>query len=165
MSNPEAQKRIVKYSQYHRLADDTLGRSESSDAGFSVVDADTLIGVAEIWTESLEDLRAVFGSRYYLEIVQADELKFLDTKHVTTFIGADSIKWENGRAGDGVDIHFSECKLTCGLFRSRTVSTWVIAVAYRLPYVHRIPGLILLARHPALAQMLFFGKGSRLLDV
>jgi uncharacterized protein (TIGR02118 family) len=43
-------------------------------------------GIAELWFDSLDDARRAFSEPKYLEIIRADELKFVDPRKCISFV-------------------------------------------------------------------------------
>ena len=71
----EFARHVRKYVQCH-LAD--------SVTPFGVAGA--YDGIAELWFDSVEEARTAFNEPKYLEIIRADELKFVDPRKCISFV-------------------------------------------------------------------------------
>lgn len=71
----EFSRHIRKYVQSHRASSDVPLALEA--------DYD---GVAELWFDSTEDLNTAFTEPRYLEIIRADELKFVDLEKSVSIV-------------------------------------------------------------------------------
>lgn len=66
---------VHKYVQCHIVSNSApLGASSPYD------------GVAELWFDSLDELHQAFNEPRYLEIIRADELKFVDLAACVSFV-------------------------------------------------------------------------------
>lgn len=69
MGVPEMMRHFRKYVQYHSLAEsftDTPGAASGYD------------GIADLWADSVDEVKQAFSEPRYLEKVRPDEHKFLD---------------------------------------------------------------------------------------
>jgi uncharacterized protein (TIGR02118 family) len=74
-SVPEFIRHVHKYVQCHIVSNSApLGASSDYD------------GVAELWFDSLDELHRAFNEPRYLEIIRADELKFVDLANCRSFV-------------------------------------------------------------------------------
>jgi uncharacterized protein (TIGR02118 family) len=66
---PELMRHFHKYVQCHAITEafaDTPGMASLYD------------GIAEVWADSLDEVKRAFAEPRYLEVIRPDELKFLD---------------------------------------------------------------------------------------
>lgn len=59
-------------------------------------------GMVQFWVRSMEDFAAIFHDQEYLEKVVPDEKSFLKRDEGIVLIGHEEVKWEDGKAADGV---------------------------------------------------------------
>lgn len=74
-SVPEFNRHVRRYVQCHLAAQDT------PFAGVGAYD-----GVAELWFDSVDDVVRAFNEPRYLEVIRADELKFVDLERSVSMI-------------------------------------------------------------------------------
>ncbi len=65
----ELMRHFRKYVQCHTVAG-ALGDTPGAGSGFD--------GIAELWADNLDEVRRAFSEPRYLEVIRADEYKFLD---------------------------------------------------------------------------------------
>jgi len=75
---PEFFRHVRKYVQGHTVS--------ASAPGFPPASATAYEGVAELWFDSVEAAGKAFAEPRYLEIIRADEKKFLDLPGCSIFI-------------------------------------------------------------------------------
>ena len=51
-------------------------------------------GISEIWFESIEDLRKVVGTDAWRDIVQKDNLEFLDPSKTVVMFSEEKVDWQ-----------------------------------------------------------------------
>ena len=100
MSVPTAKEKLLKYSQYHIDAATTAAVRGAMHVS-TPVEYD---GMAEFWVETLEDFAAIFQDEKYMSAVVPDEMSFLNRETSTLLIGHEEVKWENGKAAEGVQL-------------------------------------------------------------
>ena len=69
LSVPELARYIRKYVQCHAIQETFFGTPG---------EASRYDGIAEMWGDSLDDVRRALAEPRYLEVIRPDELKFLD---------------------------------------------------------------------------------------
>ena len=89
-----------EFIDYHRdshantfMADPTISRlcrgyvlSHPVVSGVDGLDDSPFDGVAEVWFDTVDDLREAFSSETYLANVRPDELTFIDVEHSVDFV-------------------------------------------------------------------------------
>lgn len=82
MADPTMRRLCRKYVQSHPVPPGIEGIPESS-----------FDGIAEVWFDSLDDLREAFSSATYLANIRTDEVKFMDLDHSVDLVTEETPVW------------------------------------------------------------------------
>ncbi|TKA67285.1 hypothetical protein B0A55_09237 [Friedmanniomyces simplex] len=96
LSVPIVQRNLSKYQQFHT---DPAVSAALRAQGLPVSEFD---GGAEFWANSYEEAMAVFQDPEYERVVVPDEMRFLDRQAARMMVGYEEVKWEDGKAAEGV---------------------------------------------------------------
>lgn len=97
----------AEFIEYHRtshaktfMADPTMRRlcrkyvlSHPVQAGGGGIGESPFDGVAEVWFDTVEDLREAFSSHTYMANVRTDELKFIDLENSVNLVTEERYLW------------------------------------------------------------------------
>ncbi len=81
---PEIKRYVLRYVQSHALDWQPTAPGAPTPQPYD--------GVAELWFDNAEDLAAAFSSPVYAQVVNPDELKFLDLPNCVSLIIEEDIK-------------------------------------------------------------------------
>lgn len=82
MADPTMRRLCRKYVQSHPVPPGIEGIPESP-----------FDGIAEVWFDSLDDLREAFSSATYMANIRTDELKFMDLEHSVDLVTEENAIW------------------------------------------------------------------------
>jgi uncharacterized protein (TIGR02118 family) len=82
MADPTIRRLCRRYVQSHPVPPGIEGIPESP-----------FDGIAEVWFESLDDLREAFSSDTYMANIRTDEVRFIDLEHSATLVTEEDCVW------------------------------------------------------------------------
>ena len=94
MADPTIRRLCRRYVQSHPVLSGVEGVEGVDGSGFD--------GIAEVWFDTVHDLREAFSSETYMANVRVDELRFIDIEHTLDLVTEETPVWPRrpGATGD-----------------------------------------------------------------